>query len=116
MGGILLIVALLAFGLGVLQQSRAERYDPNVVRCGDDIMSRGDTCLDFSGDGGGDYDEMQAQQDANNETGTSVGRISLIVAPVTLALAVLLFAVGIGKRVSQRNATRRAPPASDSTL
>jgi hypothetical protein len=106
LGVICLVVALLAFGLGALERSRVNNYDPNVIHCGDDVMSPGDTCLDFGGDGGGDYAQMREQHEANHESSQNIARVSMIVAPVALVLAVLFLALGIGKRVSALRRSR----------
>ena len=105
LGLICLVVALLAFGLGTLERSRVNNYDANEIYCGDDLMTPGDTCLDFSGDGGGDYGEMREQHEANHETSQNIARISMLVAPVALVLAVLLLGLGLIKRMSARRRT-----------
>jgi hypothetical protein len=106
LGVICLIVALAAFGLGSLERSRANNFDPNTIYCGDDLMSPGDSCIDFSGDGGGDYREMREQHLANHETSKNIARVSMLVAPVAGGLALLLFVVGIAKRASARRRAR----------
>ncbi|HSK98573.1 MAG TPA: hypothetical protein VK891_18240 [Euzebyales bacterium] len=102
LGLICLVVALLAFGLGTLERSRVNNYDANEIYCGDDLMSPGDTCLDFSGEGGGDYAEMREQHEANHETSQNIARVSMLVAPVALVPAVLLLGLGLVKRMSAR--------------
>ena len=102
LGVILLLVALAAFGLGMLERSRANNFDPNTIYCGDDLMSPGDSCIDFGGDGGGDYSDMREQHLANHETSTSIARISMLVAPAAGGLAVLFLALGAGNRMSAR--------------
>jgi hypothetical protein len=106
LGVILLLVALAAFGLGMLERSRANNFDPNTIYCGDDLMSPGDSCIDFGGDGGGDYGEMREQHLANHETATSIARISMLVAPAAGGLAGLFLALGAGKRMSARRRSR----------
>jgi hypothetical protein len=102
LGLICLVVALLAFGLGTLERSRVNNYDANEIYCGDDLMSPGDTCLDFSGEGGGDYAEMREQHEANHETSQNIARVSMLVAPLALVPAVLLLGLGLVKRMSAR--------------
>ena len=107
-GAFFLVVALLAFGLGALQQSRNERYDPSEVRCGEDLMSPGDVCIAY-GDGGGDYNEVRAEQEANHETSLRIASISPMVAIGAAALAVLLFVVGFVKLSRRRTTSAVAP-------
>jgi hypothetical protein len=107
-GAFFLVVALLAFGLGALQQSRNARYDPSAVRCGEDVMSPGDVCIAY-GDGGGDYDEVRAAQEQNHQTSLRIASISPMVGIGAAALAVLLFVVGFAKLSRRRTSAAVAP-------
>ncbi|HSK98574.1 MAG TPA: hypothetical protein VK891_18245 [Euzebyales bacterium] len=107
LGVICLVVALLAFGLGAWQRSRANSFDPDVVTCGDDVMQPGDTCLDFSGRAGGDYAQVREQQRSGREraqglagTGMRVARVAVVAGGVLVLLGVL--ELRIRKRWSAR--------------
>ena len=93
-GAFLLVVGLIALGFGLLSSRRVANYDPNVVYCGDDVMTRDHVCLDFSGDGGGSYREVFLYQKANNETNKTIARVGMLAGPALLGLALLLFVVG----------------------
>jgi hypothetical protein len=107
-GAFFLVIALLAFGLGALEQSRSAEYDPNEVMCGEDVMSPGDVCLAY-GDGGGDYDEMRAQHEASHQTSLRIASIGPMVGIGAAALAVLLFVVGFAKLSRRRTSSTVAP-------
>lgn len=102
LGMICLVVALLAFGLGALERSRVNNYDANEIHCGDDLMSPGDTCIDWGGDGGGDYAEMREQHQANHETSQRIASISTIVARAAAGLGVVLLLLGVVRVMAAR--------------
>jgi hypothetical protein len=106
LGVICLIVALAAFGLGTVSRNQVDNFDSNTIYCGDDLMNPGDSCIDFSGDGGGDYREMREQHLANHERQQGGARVSMQVAPVAAGLALLLFVLGIARRSSARRRAR----------
>jgi hypothetical protein len=108
LGVLCLIVALLAYGFGAWQRSRANSYDPEVVRCGEDVMSPGDTCLNFGGGGGGDYAQMRERQEATREAAQNFSRTGMRVVRPALVSGVVLLALGVVElRIRKRTLARR---------
>lgn len=109
------IAALVALALGgVFVWAAPSMPDAGAVRCGDDVMDRGDECIVFGGDTddtgydeGGDYSEMRAnQEDQARHHRTLHHRASLAfrTGGVLFAIAVVLYIVGvvIGTRHQRR--------------
>ena len=100
---IVMLVAIAGLLLGGLFTYRASTYDPSVVKCGDEVMAQGDTCVAYGGDsdtGTGSYDEVKADQDASN-------RVNQIVGPIALGVGGLFLVIGIAGIVVRRRALSR---------
>jgi hypothetical protein len=100
---IVMLLAIVSLVLGAVFTGRANTYDPDVVKCGDEVMSQGDTCLGIGGDsneGTGSYDEVKADQDSNHE-------VDQIVGPVGLGAGGVLLILGIALIVARRRALAR---------
>jgi hypothetical protein len=123
-GGCLLLVAVLLLGVGVLALAASAFFahvgpsepDPDTVRCGDEVMRRGDTCIAFGGveGDGGDYADMAEQQAdqgrthrANHDRASTTFRVG----GALLAIGVVLYvAATLTLTRRERRRERRSIP------
>jgi hypothetical protein len=100
---IVMLLGIVGLVLGGVFTVRASNYDPNVVKCGEEVMSQGDTCIGVGGDsdqGTGSYDEVKADQESNHQ-------VDQIVGPIALGLGGLFLVLGVVGIVARRRALSR---------
>lgn len=120
-GGCLVLVAFVALAAGLLAlavggffaHAGPSAQDPDNVRCGDDIMERGDTCLAFGGgpDEGGSYDEVADQQRRKARThriSHQRSSTAFRTGGALVAVALGLYVIGF---VALKREERRRPPS-----
>ena len=99
--GIVVLLATSYFG------NRGENYQPgSAPECAGKVMSPRDVCV---GSGGGDYEEMQAQEEQNREIDKKIGVVGRYVGLAILALAVIQFVRAVIRFQAWRRQSRTVP-------
>ena len=125
-GILALIAAFVAFAVGgFFVWAAPSDPDPDVVRCGDDVMRPGDTCLAFGGDPddegideGGDYGEMRAdreRQARRHDDAHGSASAAFHIGAILLPVAVLLVVVGLVVTALQQRQRRGSHGAAASS-
>ena len=106
-GGCVLLLAVVLLVMGLLGLAAGALFanigpsDPDLdeVRCGDDVMARGDTCIVFGGgpEDGGSYEEVADQQRGQARTHAANHRrasVALRTGGFLLAASLVLYVAG----------------------
>jgi hypothetical protein len=125
-GILALIAAFVAFAVGgFFVWAAPSDPDPDLVRCGEDVMRPGDTCLAFGGDPddegideGGDYGEMRAdreRQARRYDDAHGSASAAFHIGAILLPVAFLLVVVGLVVTALQQRPRRGSHGAASSS-